>query len=126
MNPPRLFAYALLLLALAAGGARAECLDGRPLRGVNFAGAEFNARTLPGIRDRNYTFPRRTDIEYFAQRGITAVRLPVLWGRLQPARAFEQERQRRLGPDCAASRTSICRGNRRRNAFLSGRGGRRG
>lgn len=85
MNPPRLFAYALLLLALAAGGARAECLDGRPLRGVNFAGAEFNARTLPGIRDRNYTFPRRTDIEYFAQRGITAVRLPVLWGRLQPA-----------------------------------------
>jgi endoglucanase len=66
-----------------------------PLRGVNLAGAEFDADEqgngdFPGTLGMNYIYP---DPDYapgydtptnFRQRGMTAFRLPFRWERLQP------------------------------------------
>lgn len=83
MNRPGL-ALALSAALLAAGAARADCGDGRGLTGVNLAGAEFKPRQLPGVMHKDYTWPKRSELAYFAARGATAIRLPVLWERLQP------------------------------------------
>lgn len=72
------------LLVLAATAAHAACGDGRPLTGVNLAGAEFKARQLPGVIGKDYGYPGPAEIGYFAAKGATAIRLPVLWERVQP------------------------------------------
>lgn len=61
--------------ALAAGTA---------YRGVNLAGAEFNAGRLPGTVHKDYTYPKTSDVDYFAGRGMNVFRLPFRWERLQP------------------------------------------
>ena len=65
------------------------------LRGINVAGAEFatpvdepthafsNANL--GTYGRDYVYPSQATLSYLAGRGITFVRLPVRWERLQPA-----------------------------------------
>ncbi|MBE7248115.1 MAG: glycoside hydrolase family 5 protein [Actinomycetospora chiangmaiensis] len=72
---------ACLLLALppspAAAGAPA-CL-----RGVNLSGAEFG--TVPGRYGFDYLYPSAQTIGRFAALGLTAMRLPIRWERLQPA-----------------------------------------
>ena len=78
---------ACLLAALLAWGAarvaRADCGDGRPLTGVNLAGAEFNSSRLPGVMNKDYTYPTREELVYWAGKGATAIRLPFRWERLQ-------------------------------------------
>ncbi len=55
------------------------------LEGVNFAGAEFNPGR-PGARPGfDYTYPTGAEIAWAASHGMTAIRLPVEWSRLQPA-----------------------------------------
>lgn len=54
------------------------------LRGVNLAGAEFGATELPGIPGTHFTWNSRRSFSYFAARGLTLIRLPLLWERLQP------------------------------------------
>lgn len=53
------------------------------LRGVNLCGAEFGGGNLPGVYDRDYTYPTPTELDYYRARGLTLVRLPVRWERLQ-------------------------------------------
>lgn len=52
--------------------------------GVNLAGAEFG-NTIPGEFNADYTYPGATDLDYFADQGMTMIRLPFRWERLQPS-----------------------------------------
>lgn len=50
--------------------------------GVNLAGAEFGSPGQPyGV---GYTYPTADEIAYEAQAGMTIIRLPFLWERIQP------------------------------------------
>ncbi|WP_227546015.1 glycoside hydrolase family 5 protein [Marinobacter fonticola] len=72
-----------LVLAFASAQAAAVCLDATSLRGVNLAGAEFNSKKRPGVMYQDYTYPSASEIDYYAQKGVTAIRLPVRWERVQ-------------------------------------------
>lgn len=81
-------AAAVTLLAFAATccstAALADCMSGKPLRGVSIAGAEFNGKKLPGKANTDYVYPKPEELKYFAEAGANTVRLPFLWERLQP------------------------------------------
>ena len=63
------------------------------LLGVNLAGAEFgngdvkngkeDPNTVPGVFNKDYTYPTHDEIDYYASKGLTVIRLPFLWERLQ-------------------------------------------
>lgn len=53
------------------------------LRGVNVCGAEFGGSNVPGVYDRDYTYPTAAELDYYRTRGLTLVRLPIRWERLQ-------------------------------------------
>lgn len=57
---------------------------GVPFRGVNLAGAEFGS-ALPGAFGKDYTFPTRTEVDYYLARGMNTFRVGFKWERLQPA-----------------------------------------
>ncbi len=67
-------------------GLGGECQDDCPLpwAGVNLAGAEFGEE-VPGVFDTDYTYPTASDIDYFSEQGMTIIRLPFRWERLQPS-----------------------------------------
>ena len=52
--------------------------------GVNLAGADFGSGKLPGTLGTDYTYPTSLEIDYYAGKGISVVRLPFLWERVQP------------------------------------------
>ena len=52
--------------------------------GVNLAGGEFGSDRVPGVYAKDYIYPSRTTAEPFKSMGMNAVRLPLLWERLQP------------------------------------------
>jgi endoglucanase len=52
------------------------------LRGVNLAGAEFGE--IPGRYGFDYSYPTDRAIKSLGRLGLTAIRLPVRWERLQP------------------------------------------
>ncbi len=62
----------------------ATCDQNAVLKGANIAGAEFNADQLPGILFKNYVYPNNVELDYFASFGVTVIRLPFLWERIQP------------------------------------------
>lgn len=81
----RLAVLAVVCAALLSAPARAAgCLADGALRGVNLAGAEFNGKRLPGVRNKDYVYPDRAAFDYFAALGMNAVRLPFRWERVQP------------------------------------------
>lgn len=53
------------------------------LVGVNFAGPEFNGDRIPGKPFKDFVYPSKKDIDYFADRGMNTFRLPFRWERLQ-------------------------------------------
>lgn|GEM_PF-448952 len=57
---------------------------GVPFRGVNLAGAEFGS-ALPGAFGKDYTFPTRTEVDYYMGKGMNTFRVGFKWERLQPA-----------------------------------------
>ncbi|WP_053080448.1 glycoside hydrolase family 5 protein [Methylobacterium variabile] len=67
-----------LALPLAPAAAAPLCL-----RGVNLSGAEFG--TVPGRYGFDYLYPSAPTISRFAGLGLTAMRLPIRWERLQPS-----------------------------------------
>lgn len=72
----------MLVLALAllvAQPVRAELC----LRGVNLSGAEFG--DVPGKVDTDYTYPGEAAIQRLGRLGMSTVRLPFRWERIQPA-----------------------------------------
>ena len=50
--------------------------------GVNLAGADFGSAT-PGVFGKDYTFPTDSELDYYASKGMTVMRVPVLWERIQ-------------------------------------------
>jgi endoglucanase len=54
------------------------------LLGVNLSGAEFGSN-MPGTFGTDYTYPTHAEIDYYAGKGLSVIRLPFLWERLQPS-----------------------------------------
>src|SRR5689334_7643284 len=81
-NMPALF---MLLLAVFVPALSAAAAGVEYHRGVNIAGPEFAGNKLPGVMGTNYTFNDRATFEYFARKGFTIFRVPILWERMQPA-----------------------------------------
>jgi endoglucanase len=59
--------------------------------GVNLSGAEFGVSTgqtgpnnLPGTFGTQYTYPTKSEVDYFTGKGMNIFRLPFRWERLQP------------------------------------------
>ncbi len=78
---------ALAGLCLLAAGARGAEAPGAPppfALGVNLAGAEFAGGVLPGVDGRHYAWPSARTLDYWREAGVTLVRLPFKWERLQP------------------------------------------
>jgi endoglucanase len=77
--------------AIDAGMVRAEVASpeggpsAKPLIGVNWAGAEFAPRNLPGVENRDYGWPTAESLDYWKSKGVVLIRLPFSWERLQPA-----------------------------------------
>lgn len=72
----------LLSLAGVQAGAQVQC---ERVTGINLAGGEFAPQVLPGVAGRDYKFPTLAHMTYYRQLGFDAIRLPILWERLQPA-----------------------------------------
>ncbi|HVM38953.1 MAG TPA: glycoside hydrolase family 5 protein [Sphingomicrobium sp.] len=69
-----------------------------PMMGVNLASGEFAPERLPGVYDKDYTYPGARTAEPFLRMGMNTVRLPVRWERLQhqPLAPLDQAEMRRL------------------------------
>jgi endoglucanase len=75
-------ALGFLLLASVRGAIAGP--SGMGLEGVNISGGEFNGTTVPGVYDTNYIYPSQSEITYFASKGMTVIRVPFSWERMQP------------------------------------------
>lgn len=78
----RLVLVSLLALAISGKPAYAQITE-LPF-GVNLAGAEFAHDKIPGIYNKNYIYPTASELDYFKSKGLTLIRLPFLWERMQP------------------------------------------
>src|ERR1700676_2383168 len=58
-------------------------MSGFSLFGVNISGAEYNPNATRGV-GYDYTYPTHAEIDYFASKGMTAIRLPFLLERVEP------------------------------------------
>jgi endoglucanase len=63
--------------------------EAHPRRGVNLCGAEFGTgrdfcNENPGRLGREYTYNSERSVAYFAEHGISLIRLPFRWERIQP------------------------------------------
>lgn len=52
-------------------------------RGINLSGAEYNMETTPAVYGKDYIYPPQQELDYYAGKGFTVVRLPYSWERLQ-------------------------------------------
>src|SRR5262245_250997 len=66
----------------SAGAAAERHMTSPLLVGVNLSGAEFGSN-VPGTFGTDYTYPTHAEIDYYAGKGLTVIRLPFLWERLQ-------------------------------------------
>jgi endoglucanase len=53
-------------------------------RGVNISALEQSPTTLPGAQNHDYYSVSQEDVRYYASKGFSLVRIPILWERLQP------------------------------------------
>ena len=60
--------------------------------GVNLAGAEFG-EVMPGIFNQDYTYPTVEELDYFKSKGLTLIRLPFRWERVQPVLGTELDKK---------------------------------
>ncbi len=69
-----------------------------PYTGVNLAGAEFDDVDVPGIYNQDYIYPNADEVDYFMSKGMTIIRLPFRWERLQKEQfaEFDAAEQRRM------------------------------
>ena len=83
-KPPKVLPLAVSLLVATAGLAAAPQVAASPamVRGANIAGGDFG--TVPGTYGIDYTYPTKAEIDYYADRGFNALRLPFRWERVQP------------------------------------------
>ena len=80
MVRPIQVAVILAVCAVQPAGAADTSLQ---YTGVNIAGGEFGADSLPGTYAKDYIYPDPNTIAYFAAKGMNIIRVPVLWERLQ-------------------------------------------
>lgn len=73
---------ATLLLACMAQADAGVAASQLCYRGINLSGAEYGDRD--GVPGTNFTYPSEATVRYFANKGMTIVRLPFRWERLQP------------------------------------------
>jgi endoglucanase len=73
---------AVLLLSYPTCSADGEEIA--PLRGVNLPSAAFGASSGVRAYGYEYIYPDRESIDYFAGKGMNAIRLPFRWENLQP------------------------------------------
>lgn len=83
-TPHRFFTVAIAASCIAVVACGHVAAAEVAYRGVNLAGAEFNPSRLPGAVYKDYTYPKTSDVVYFAGRGMNVFRLPFRWERLQP------------------------------------------
>lgn len=77
-------AMSVLVLCMSTQVVSAQCLVSVPLKGVNLAGAEFNAKKSAGLINKDYVYPSNGDLDYVKKIGGNIIRLPFLWQRIQP------------------------------------------
>ena len=84
--PPRSSYSRLLVAALAfiagSAGVGVAAPERAPLRGANVSGGEFG-EAIPGVYGTDYTYPTEQEIDYYAARGFTVLRVPFRWERVQ-------------------------------------------
>jgi endoglucanase len=51
--------------------------------GVSLSGAEFG-RNVPGVFGTDYTYPTHDEVDYYVAKGMTLLRIPFRWERVQP------------------------------------------
>ena len=82
-----LFFIVMLAYLSNCGVSSADPIESRDgtifARGVNLSGAEFNDKRIPGIYGKDYIYPPQAELDYYAGKGFTVVRLPYRWERLQ-------------------------------------------
>jgi len=92
-----MMAAALFFFSPSIGFPESRLTESTFVRGVNLAGAEFG-QALPGRANFDYAWPPEREIGAYASRGVTIIRLPFRWERLQPelGREFDSAESRRL------------------------------
>ena len=75
-------AISTLVLANMKLAAAQESNQRLPYTGINIAGAAFGS-VLPGKYGTNYFYPKTTEIDYFASKGMNIIRIPFRWERMQ-------------------------------------------
>ena len=65
--------------------AAASSIEPAFARGINLSGAELNEDRKPAVYGRDYVYPPVHELDYYASKGFTVVRLPYCWERLQPS-----------------------------------------
>ncbi len=78
----------VLAAVLASGltlGSAADCATG-PVRyqGVNLGAGSFGSKKIPGVAGKDYRYPTADEASPFLAIGMNAVRVPILWERIQP------------------------------------------
>ena len=78
----------LALILIAAGVSstlRAAPQVWKQMYGVNLSGGESKpqGRSLPGVYSTDYIYPSQAELDYYKAKGITFIRLPFLWERVQ-------------------------------------------
>jgi endoglucanase len=54
-------------------------------RGIGISGAELNPDHNPAVYGKDYVYPSVRELNYYANKGFTVLRLPYRWERLQPS-----------------------------------------
>ncbi len=76
------FTLSLFLVALFCNMGYAQQKD-LPF-GINLAGAEFAHKNTQAVYGQHYVYPGPKDLDYFKSKGLTLMRVPFLWERIQP------------------------------------------
>ena len=115
-NPDQTMKRLLLiaLLALAPNAVRAQEISPftTARAGVNLAGAEFGDDKLPGVFDKNYTYPNAGQLDSYVAQKRSLIRLPFKWERVQhslraPLDADEVARLRAVLQAAAARKMDV-------------------
>lgn len=74
----------LFIFSCSAISSEYQGCDEAQLFGINLAGAGFASNKIPGVYGTDYQFPSESHFAYYSGAGFNAVRLSIIWERLQP------------------------------------------
>ncbi|MBA3993947.1 MAG: hypothetical protein C0469_10505, partial [Cyanobacteria bacterium DS2.3.42] len=70
--------------SMLLGTSAAWATGGMVYEGVNISGGEFNQKWVPARYNWDYVYPSQSDIDFFSSKGMTCIRVPFSWDRMQP------------------------------------------